>query len=456
MLKRKYEFNLFSFVPDYKFKLIYFYFSQVAGQKAKKPSFFTRLMDRTASQGSTVKLTCTVSSHPEPTTKWLKDGTAISLLSSDKYRSKFQDGVSSLEVANLELGDSGNYTCLAQNELGEASTSCTLKVYGGYEPVPFPPTFTRPIRERYQYSEDQLTLECRVRSEPTPKVTWMKNGSPLKSSNRYLMSERKDGLCTLTIYHPEPDDSGEYVCKAENSVSSASYSHYVSFSGRDQYMEERKAGVRAEGRRMRENDFPRFHLGLTDNKFPIGGTIALQVELKGTPRDVKWLRGNEELPRASSRIRSFEESGVYTLLVSNASEKEAGTYTCRAYSYHDHSHVESTASIQVLPPSMIRDGKPPKILNKPTNMVVVTVEDDVFFTCRVTGNPKPRVTWLKGVKDISITERTMVEHTDDYYKFTLKRVVPADAGTYWIVAKNMNGSDRAFITVQVSIKTNPV
>lgn len=389
---------------------------------------------------------------PEPSLQWLRNGTPLIIKPGDpatnRFRTKVQDGLASLEVDNATPGDSGEYTCLAKNIHGETSTSCFLKVYAGFEPAPFPPTFTRPIKDTYKYSDDELTLQCRVRSQPPPKITWLKDGVAIKSGSRYQQSELADGLCKLVIFGPETSDSGEYVCKAENEVASDYSSCGVNFLGRQHYAELNKVERRSASR-ARDFRKPHFSTELTDHIVPAGGTLALQVEVKGAPRpEVKWIRGTEELPRATSRIRSFEDSGVYTLLVANASEKEAGLYTCHAFNAFG--YVDTTASVEVIPAGSIRGGKPPTIINRPADLMRISVEDDLILTCRVTGEPKPRVTWLKGTKDITITQRTMVDHSDDYFRFTLKKTVPADAGTYWIVAKNAYGCDRAFITVQVT------
>ena len=59
------------------------------------------------------------------------------------------------------------------------------------------------------------------------------------------------------------------------------------------------------------------------------------------------------------------------------------------------------------------------------------------------------VTWMKGVRDITNSQRSLKETIDDYVRLTLKRAVVADAGTYCILAKNVYGCDRAFFTVTV-------
>lgn len=57
---------------------------------------------------------------------------------------------------------------------------------------------------------------------------------------------------------------------------------------------------------------------------------------------------------------------------------------------------------------------------------------------------------MKGVKDITNNPRTLKETVDNYVQLTLKRANIMDAGTYFIVARNVYGCDRAFVTVRVS------
>jgi hypothetical protein len=59
------------------------------------------------------------------------------------------------------------------------------------------------------------------------------------------------------------------------------------------------------------------------------------------------------------------------------------------------------------------------------------------------------VTWMKGVRDITNSQRSLKETINDYVRLTLKRALVSDAGTYCILAKNVYGCDRAFFTVTV-------
>jgi hypothetical protein len=117
----------------------------------KKPTFATRLTDRTAAQGSRIKLTCSVLGSPEPVVEWLRDG--LPVLGESRYRTRCEDGLASLEVLNASPGDSAEFTCVARNLHGEASSTATLKVFAGFEPAPSPPIFTRAIKGKLSLEE---------------------------------------------------------------------------------------------------------------------------------------------------------------------------------------------------------------------------------------------------------------------------------------------------------------
>ncbi|XP_066996546.2 titin homolog isoform X2 [Anabrus simplex] len=415
----------------------------------KKPVFCTRLTDRTAAQGSRIKLTCSVLGSPDPVVHWLRDGLPLETSSKDrKFRTTCEDGLACLEVLEAAPGDSGEYTCVARNLHGETSSTATLKVYAGFEPAPFPPTFTRAIRDVYRVADDELVLECRVRSQPAPRITWLKNGSPIAPSSRYQQTELPDGVCRLTISSPDAvDDSGQYTCRAENALWSDQISSAIRFTGREQHLASRRA-ERVNGSRVpRDVKRPHFTSVLTDHLVPSGGTIALQVEVKGAPKpEVTWLRGSEQLP-PSPKYRTFEEAGVYTLMVADATESEAGMYTCRAYNVYG--HMDTSAAVQVVPPGSVRGGRPAMFVSRPDNVMAVAVGEDITVSFRVTGDPKPRVTWMKGTRDITNSQRCLKETIDDYVRLTLKRALPSDVGTYCILAKNVYGCDRSFVTVRI-------
>lgn len=78
--------------------------------------------------GSSIQMECKVSGSLPIVAKWFKDGKEIT--DSAKYRSLCHENTMSLEIANLDLADSANYTCSVSNVAGNDSCSAVLTVKG--------------------------------------------------------------------------------------------------------------------------------------------------------------------------------------------------------------------------------------------------------------------------------------------------------------------------------------
>lgn len=118
----------------------------------QKPMFSTKLMERSATENSSITLTCNVlgaDSH----VKWLKN--RRELMQSPRHRNTYRDGLAMLEIFSARTDDTAEYTCVARNRFGENSCSSLLKVFPDYERKPMLPIFTRPIKgkliQNYQF-----------------------------------------------------------------------------------------------------------------------------------------------------------------------------------------------------------------------------------------------------------------------------------------------------------------
>ncbi|XP_051857804.1 myosin-binding protein C, slow-type isoform X5 [Antechinus flavipes] len=79
------------------------------------------------------------------------------------------------------------------------------------------PMFTQPLVNTYAIAGYNATLNCSVRGNPKPKITWMKNKVAIVNDPRYRMFSNQ-GVCTLEIRKPSPYDGGTYCCKAVNDL----------------------------------------------------------------------------------------------------------------------------------------------------------------------------------------------------------------------------------------------
>lgn len=101
------------------------------------------------------------------------------------------------------------------------------------------------------------------------------------------------------------------------------------------------------------------------------------------------MRGDKREPISAHKARTFADSGVYTLIVPEATESETGTYVCRASNAYG--YVDTAANVEVVPSSSSEGGKPAMFVSRPAeNLIYVTSGEDVSVSFRVNGVPKPR------------------------------------------------------------------
>ena len=85
------------------------------------PSTFTYHPNGTiAIAGSTVTMSCIANGHPTPVIKWLKNSVPLALNNITifaKTHSTEDSTISSLSLFNIQLNDTGNYSCISSNHL---------------------------------------------------------------------------------------------------------------------------------------------------------------------------------------------------------------------------------------------------------------------------------------------------------------------------------------------------
>ncbi|CAL2029366.1 unnamed protein product [Caenorhabditis brenneri] len=125
---------------------------------ATRPNFIQPLVNKTFSSAQPMRLDVRVEGEPFPELKWMKEWRPIV----ESSRIKFvQDGpfLCSLIINDPMWRDSGIYSCVAVNDAGQATTSCTVTVEaeGDYNDVELPrrrvTIESRRVRELYEISE---------------------------------------------------------------------------------------------------------------------------------------------------------------------------------------------------------------------------------------------------------------------------------------------------------------
>ena len=97
-------------------------------ERLREPEFILKLRDRSAVEGSSIRLACRAMGTPEPTFQWFKDDQPISA----GGRFDISQAVSgfTLVIKDCLVEDSGEYKCEATNKAGSVSTAAKITVNG--------------------------------------------------------------------------------------------------------------------------------------------------------------------------------------------------------------------------------------------------------------------------------------------------------------------------------------
>ncbi|CAH1390712.1 unnamed protein product [Nezara viridula] len=316
------------------------------------------------------------------------------------------------------------------------------------------PYICSPLRDKRVEHGANVKLTCNIGGDPEPIVEWRKDGQPIESIIDRFVVEYSFGVASLEIKSVIASDAGQYTCVAINPAGQAATTATLRVNTEHwQGMEEYGLSQEINLPLRVPEVSPRVTGLIADSLVPSGGVIALHLQIQGCPRaEVTWLREGVPL-KFSPRTHTLVDPsmGLHTFLVEGVTVSESGLYHCRVLSGSSRLLEPAPAHIQVVER---RPGdKPALITARPETRITLTSGEDLTLTCYVSGEPKPRVMLMKGIKDITDGERTLKESFGEYIRLTLKRALPEDSGTYFIVARNPYGTDRAFSTVKIRERT---
>ncbi|KNC29844.1 hypothetical protein FF38_14544, partial [Lucilia cuprina] len=437
--------------------------------------FATAVRDRVVAEGSKVKISCFLEAK-EPQVKWFKNDEQIQ--NSQKIRGRYVEGLCTLEIPSAAVDDSGEYKCWARDETGEASTFCRLEVYSDPGTGDVPPTFTRNIKDTYHGKINEVQLDCHVRGLPTPTVTWSKDGVKIEPSEKYQTVEHEDGTLELFIMDPTPNDSGKYVCQAENREGQAEIAHMVTVQPRrrrpvspsrdrppalppTQETEEEKEKKRKKkeedeegGGRRREVPPPPdlkkriyFRNFLSNRTVKAGSNVKWMVSIDGPDPTARWFHGDNPIAFGPKSKLSMQD-GIAWLNLIDVTEEQSGVYTLKVKGSEN--EIVSTCTLFVY-----STGK--EELVAPTFTVGIkdayhSHENHITLECKVSGNPKPNVYWQK--------DNTLLSEEGNKYKFTdlqdgvrqliIQNPIKEDTGLYTCYAESESGQMKISKFVDIS------
>ncbi|XP_066949212.1 nephrin-like isoform X2 [Macrobrachium rosenbergii] len=182
---------------------------------------------RNLTQGETVTLLCKADASPSPEIKWQREGYNFSKAHHEKHPTKDLMG---LTIKNVTFEDTGIFTCVAKNGIGEPATANATIVVKHKPIIDQSPRFQKAAAE----AGGNARLICRASGAPYVSFTWFtRDNTPIEKAiyarfdNRYLVEEPKliDGLVTyesvLLVKNVSNKDYGFFECQARNPLGSS-------------------------------------------------------------------------------------------------------------------------------------------------------------------------------------------------------------------------------------------
>ncbi|XP_055726993.1 obscurin-like protein 1 [Salvelinus fontinalis] len=343
-----------------------------------------------------------------------------------------------------------------------------MDVFGGA------PRFLAYPRPVVVQSGTDAVLKCQIGGDPRPAVIWERNNEQIHPEGRYRLFE--DGnVYNLIISSVTTEDSGQYTCKAKNSIGETYAAATLKVEGEAQEME------------LREENKPRFLIKPLSTRVGRGEDAVFSCKLWGKPRpEVVWEKDGRKLNEIFESTHfnvGYQDGGWFQLKIFKTRAPDGGVYTCKARNEFGEGLAGAVLLVDAGPgheeegnrngytnghwkghQGKQRSGrqlttrlKDDPVTNqvKQVKMFAVTEGKHAKFRCFVTGKPKPEIIWRKDGRLIMSGRRYLLyEDREGYFTLKVLYCKQQDNGVYVCAASNTAG--QTLSAVHLSVKEPPV
>ncbi|XP_023480386.1 MAM domain-containing glycosylphosphatidylinositol anchor protein 2 isoform X1 [Equus caballus] len=370
--------------------------------------------------GEAITLVCvTTGGEPVPSLTWVRSFGTL------PEKTVLNGGT--LTIPAITSEDAGTYSCIANNNVGNPAKKSTNIVVRALKKGRFWITPDPYHKDDNIQIGREVKISCQVEAVPSEELTfsWFKNGRPLRSSERMVITQTdpdvSPGTTNLDIIDLKFTDFGTYTCVASlkgGGISDISIDVNISSS-----------------------TVPP-NLTVPQEKSPLvtreGDTIELQCQVTGKPKPIiLWSRADKEvaMPDGSMQMESYDG----TLRIVNVSREMSGMYRCQTSQYNGFNVKPREALVQLIvqyPPAV-----------EPAFLEIRQGQDrSVTMSCRVLRAYPIRVLtyeWRLGNKLL----RTGQFDSQEYTEYPVKSLSNENYGVYNCSIINEAGAGRCSFLV---------
>ncbi|MEE6469025.1 hypothetical protein FKM82_008473 [Ascaphus truei] len=312
------------------------------------------------SYGDVITVSCEAKGEPIPKITWLSPANRPIPALSDKYQ-VYRDGT--LLIQKTQRSDSGNYTCLAQNNAGEDKKIVQIQV--NVLPPKINGHSNKIIAVKETAMKDsRMLIDCKAEGIPTPRVMWAFPEGVILPAPYYgnRITVHRNG--TLDIKVLRKTDSVQLICIGRNE------------GGEARLIVQLTVTEPAEK--------PKFN---TDNENVVvaeGQTVSLNCSALGKPEPERtWILPNGTQLQSGNHLHGIYHKSDGTLHIGTIAVTDAGTYRCKAV------NIAGYADRLVF----LKIGHKPQISNHYNNLVSIINGETLQLHCTTHGEPQTHISW---------------------------------------------------------------
>ncbi|XP_039245228.1 MAM domain-containing glycosylphosphatidylinositol anchor protein 2-like [Pipra filicauda] len=279
--------------------------------------------------GEAITLVCvTTGGEPGPSLTWVRSSGAL------PDKTVLNGGT--LTIPAIGADDAGTYSCIANNNVGNPAKKSTNIIVRALKKGRFWITPDPYHKDDNIQIGREVKISCQVEAIPPEELTfsWFKNGRPLRSSERMVITQTdpdvSPGTTNLDIIDLKFTDFGTYTCVASlkgGGISDISIDVNISSS-----------------------TVPP-NLTVPQEKSPLvtreGDTIELQCQVTGKPKPIiLWSRADKEVAMPDGAMQTESYDGI--LRIVNVSREMTGTYRCQTSQYNGFNVKPREALVQLI------------------------------------------------------------------------------------------------------------
>ncbi|KAL2081286.1 hypothetical protein ACEWY4_023139 [Coilia grayii] len=198
----------------------------------------------------------------------------------------------------------------------------TIVLYSGFFLEVFPPEFVTKPEPMTLFRGKQARFLCVVNGSTPMNVLWHKDNIAISADEHYKITSDKNKY-TLLISKLELNDQGTYLCKASNSVGTATCST-----------------------ELKVIDKPSFVKTFESVSVAVGNPLHLECQVnEDTGVTISWMKDGKKIHNTMDCKLCFEDKTA-SLEIPKSKLKDTGKYTCTAANDAGSSECSSVITVQ--------------------------------------------------------------------------------------------------------------